>query len=188
MKSNGLNKLAMAVAKVLEVLHWVGTALMAAALVVYFIREDWLDLFAELEGGLFSIRGYSVNIWSETGVLLRPVFVPAMIAGILVLGLSAMIFRNIYLIFKTSAGKTKFSEGATPFQKNNVRMVREIGIFSIAIPVVETICDVIARAAAKADLSSNVSLVGVVLGIAMLCLSQFFAYGVELQAEADGLV
>lgn len=188
MKSNGLNKLAMAVAKVLEVLHWVGTALMAAALVVYFIREDWLDLFAELEGGLFSIRGYSVNIWSETGVLLRPVFVPAMIAGILVLGLSAMIFRNIYLIFKTSAGKTKFSEGATPFQKNNVRMVREIGIFSIAIPVVETICDVIARAAANADLSSNVSLVGVVLGIAMLCLSQFFAYGVELQAEADGLV
>lgn len=188
MKSNGLNKLAMAVAKVLEVLHWVGTALMAAALVAYFIREDWLDLFVGMEGGLFSIRGYSVNIWSETGVLLRPVFVPAMIAGILVLGLSAMIFRNIYLIFKTSAGKTKFSEGATPFQKNNVRMVREIGIFSIAIPVVETICDVIARAAANADLSSSVSLVGVVLGIAMLCLSQFFAYGVELQAEADGLV
>lgn len=188
MKSNGLNKLAMVVAKILEVCHWVGTALMAAALVAYFIREEWMDFFAGMESGLFSIRGYSVNIWSETGVLLRPVFVPAMIAGILVLGLSAMIFRNIYLIFKTSAGKTKFSEGATPFQKNNVRMVREIGIFSIAIPVVETICDVIARAAANADLSSSVSLVGVVLGIAMLCLSQFFAYGVELQAEADGLV
>lgn len=189
MKSNGLNKIATVVAKILEVFHWVGTALMAAGLVACFIREDWLGFFVGLEGGPFSLVGYSVNIWSETGALLRPVFVPAMVAGILVLGLSAMIFRNIYLIFKTSAGKTKFSEGATPFQKNNVRMVREIGIFAIAIPVVETICDVIARvAAANADLSSSVSLVGVVLGIAMLCLSQFFAYGVELQAETDGLL
>lgn len=188
MKNNGLNKIAMVVAKVLEVFHWVGMALMAVGLAAYFIREDWLDLFAELEGRPFSLVGYSVNVLSETGALLRPVFVPAMIAGILVLGLSAMIHRNIYLIFKTSAGKTKFSAGATPFQKDNVRMVREIGIFAIAIPVVEIICDVIARAASNADLSSSVSLVGVALGIAMLCLSQFFAYGMELQTETDGLV
>ena len=43
--------------------------------------------------------------------------------------LMAMVFRNVYLIFKTAEGKTWFSKGATPFQPDIVRMVREIGIF-----------------------------------------------------------
>lgn len=72
-------------------------------------------------------------------------FVSAPIIGIIVCGLMAMVFRTIYLILKTTAGKTKFSNGTTPLQPDNIRMFREIGIFAIAIPIVEWICDGIVK-------------------------------------------
>ena len=103
--------------------------------------------------------------------------------------LMAMIFRNVYLIFKTAEGETKFSQGKTPFQKDNIRMVREIGIFCIAIPVVELIVSVIARIVLPVGVvETSVEMTGVFMGLVVLCLSQFFAYGMELQEDVDGLV
>ena len=100
-----------------------------------------------------------------------------------------MIFRNVYLIFKTAEGETKFSQGKTPFQKDNIRMVREIGIFCIAIPVVELIVSVIARIVLPVGVvETSVEMTGVFMGLVVLCLSQFFAYGMELQEDVDGLV
>lgn len=48
---------------------------------------------------------------------------------------------------------------------NVIRLVREIGYFCIAIPAVEFI-----------------------FGFAVLCLSQFFSYGMKLEQEIEGLV
>lgn len=189
MENNILNKFATVIGRIMEIVHWVAAGLLGASLIVYFVNESWLKHFLDL-GGEFSVGGYALNVFDESGALIPTAFVTAMVAGFLSCVLTAMIFRNIYLIFKTSAGKTKFSKGATPFQEDNVRMVREIGIFAIAIPVVESICDVIAKVVvAEADvLESSISGAGVVLGIAMLCLSQFFAYGVRLQSDSDGLL
>ena len=143
----------------------------------------------DVGNGEFAVSGYSVNVLSESGDLIAGAFVPALTAGIIVCGLTAMIFRNIYLIFKTTNGKTKFSKGTTPFQPENVRMLREIGIFAILIPAVEFICDVITKIIVGVDfVESSISITGIVLGIAVLCLSQFFVYGMELQRDSDGLL
>ena len=68
-------------------------------------------------------------------------------------------------------------------------MLREIGIFVILIPAVEFICDVITKIIVGVDfVESSISITGIVLGIAVLCLSQFFVYGMELQRDSDGLL
>ena len=104
------------------------------------------------------------------------------IGAVLILGLMAMIFRNLNLIVKKS-------EGATPFQPDNLRMFREIGYFSIAVPVVGLVMSIIARlviGVEVAEISSNFG--GLVIGIVVLCISQFFAHGIEIEKDIDGLL
>lgn len=184
-----LNRAAAVVAKIMEVFHWVAVGLLLVSLIVYFVDEKLLKYCMDLGNGEFGISGYSIHVLNQSGDLIPAAFVSALIIGIIVCGLMAMIFRNIYLIFKTSAGKTKFSKATTPFQPDNVRMLREIGIFAIAIPVVESICDGIIKLVVGHDaVESAVSTVGIVFGVALLCLSQVFAYGVQLQNDSDGLL
>lgn len=188
-KNKRLNKAATVVAKIMEVSHWVAAGLLCAGLVAYIFDEALLKYFMDIGDGEFAVAGYSVHVLDGAGELIPPVFILALIVGILVLGLMAMIFRNIYLIFKTTAGETRFSKGATPFQPDNVRMLREIGMFAISIPVVEFVCDTIIKLLVDADVAaSSVSVTGMVFGLAILCLSQFFAYGAQLQSDSDGLL
>jgi len=107
----------------------------------------------------------------------------------LTLALMAMCARNVHLIFTTSAGKTRFSRRETPFQPDNIRMVREIGIFLIAIPVVQFIMSVIARIALGPDMvESSLGMQKLFVGLVVLALSQYFAYGTQLQGDVDGLL
>ena len=105
------------------------------------------------------------------------------------LALMAMCARNVHLIFKTSEGRTRFSKGKTPFQPDNIRMVREIGIFLIAIPVVQFIMSIVARIALGPDMvESSLGMQTVFMGLVVLALSQYFAYGMQLQGDVDGLL
>lgn len=184
-----LNRIAAIVAKVAEVFHWVAVGLLTASLAAYFYDETLLKYLMDVGDGEFAFWGYSVHVVGEGGKLVSGAFVPALIIGIIVCGMMAMIFRNIYLIFETTAGKTRFSRGKTPFQPDNVRMLREIGIFALSIPVIEWVLDGVVRFLVGSDFAeSSVSFAGLVFGIALLCLSQFFAYGVQLQSDSDGLL
>lgn len=184
-----LNKAATAVAKIMEVFYWVAVGLLVASLIVYFFDGSLLKYLMDIGNGEFAVAGYSINVLDNAGHFITALFVSALLIGIIVCGLMAMIFRNIYLIFKTTAGKTSFSKGETPFQPDNVRMLREIGIFAIAIPVVEFIGDVVIKLIVDVEIvESSVSFTGIVLGIVLLCLSQFFAYGMQLQKDSDGLL
>ena len=184
-----LNKAAIIVAKIMEVSYWVAVGLLAASIVAYAIDESLLHYLMELGSGEFAVAGYDIQVLDGSGALIAGTFIPALVPGVVSCGLMAMIFRNIYLIFKTAQGKTKFSKGATPFQPDTVRMVREIGIFALSIPVTAFVVDVIVKLLAGPDvIESSISVTGFVFGIAMLCLSQFFAYGMQLQSETDGLV
>lgn len=184
-----LNRAATVVAKIMEVFYWVAVGLLVAGLIVYFFDGSLLKYLMDIGNGEFAVAGYSINVLDNAGHFITALFVSALLIGIVVCGLMAMIFRNIYLIFKTTAGKTSFSKGETPFQPDNVRMLREIGIFAIAIPVVEFIGDVIIKLIVDVEVvESSVSFTGIVLGIVLLCLSQFFAYGMQLQKDSDGLL
>ena len=58
------------------------------------------------------------------------------IGAVIIFSLMAIVFRNVYLSLKTAQGETKFAEGDTPSQKSIVRMIREMGIFSLLVPIV----------------------------------------------------
>lgn len=187
--NEALNRLAAIIAKITEIFYWVASGILIVSLIVYCLNDAFLAYTMDLSDGEFAFSGYSIQLFSVEGRLIPAVFIPALIISAIVSGLMAMVFRNIYLIFKTTAGETKFSMGKTPFQPSNVRMLREIGIFVLSIPLVEYLGDIIIRLIAGPELvESSISVSGIAFGIALLCLSQFFAYGVQLQSDADGLL
>lgn len=191
MENKGIYKAVVIIAKIIEVFMWVGAALCAVLTVVTFIgRQDLYHFLMSADAGASSINMQGFELTAAAGVALSPAaFIVVFITGIIICSLMAMIARNIYLIFKTAAGQTKFSKGATPFQPDVVRMVREIGIFAIAIPIVELVMSAIAGVVLgfnTIELSADVT--SIFFGLVALALTQFFAYGASLQNEVDGLV
>lgn len=184
-----MNKAVTIIAKIAEVGNWVGCGMMIAITIGLITGSNTLmyalssidESTSDLE-----VCGFSINTMVD-GQVAQGTFMIFFITGIITCALMAMVFRNVYLIFKTSMGKTKFSEGETPFQKANVRMIREIGIFCIAIPAIEFIMTIIAHIA-FGNVECSFSYSGILFGLVVLCLSRFFSYGMELQKDTEGLV
>lgn len=183
----GINKIAMIVTKVVEIFHWVAVALMAAATVCSVAAPSWVGKFVSFDakeccGANLSIYGFEINAAVTDGKIDMTAFLLFGIGAVVILALMAMIFRNLNLIIKKSKGNT-------PFQADNVRMFREIGIFSIVVPVVGFIMSIITRlvlGAEAAEISNNFS--GLVIGIVVLCITEFFIHGTELEKDVDGLL
>ena len=183
----GINKIAMVVTKVAEIFHWVAVGLMAAATVCSAVAPSWIGYFVGFDakeccGADLEIYGFEITASVKDGKVDNIAFLLFGIGAILILALMAMIFRNLNLIIKRSVG-------ATPFQPDNVRMLREIGIFSIAEPVVGFIMSIVTRIVLGPEAAeiSN-SLEGLVIGIVVLSITQFFAHGIELEKDVDGLL
>ncbi|MBP3654436.1 MAG: hypothetical protein J6J04_03275 [Oscillospiraceae bacterium] len=183
----GINKLAKIITKILEVFHWVGTCLMAAATVCAFAAPQWVGYFVGIDakeccGAELAVYGFEVNAAVTDGNVDMTTFFLFGIGAVVILALMAMVFRNLNLIFKKS-------ENATPFQKDNIRMLKEIGIFSIAVPVVGFVMSIITRLVIgvnAAEISINQS--GIFMGIIVLCLTQYFIHGADLEKDVDGLL
>jgi len=182
-----INKLGLVLTKILEVFHWVGVALMAAATVCSLAAPGWVKYFVGLDakdccGANLEVYGFEVNAPVVNGNTDMTAFFLFGIGATLILAIMAMVFRNLHLIFKKS-------QNASPFQKDNIRMMREIGIFSIAVPVIGIIMSVIVRlvtGAESAEISLNMG--GIFMGIIVLCLTQYFVHGAELEKDVDGLL
>lgn len=183
----GLNKLGKVITKILEVFHWVGTALMLAATICSVAAPDWVKYFVGLDakdccGAELKVYGFEVNAPVADGNTDMLTFMLFGIGAVIILAVMAMVFRNLYLIFKNS-------ENTTPFQKDNIRMMREIGIFSIAVPVIGLFMSFIVRLIIGVDAVENsMDMNGVFMGIVVLCLTQFFVHGAELEKDVDGLL
>ena len=71
----------------------------------------------------------------------------------------------------------------------NIRRLRGIGILSIAIPVVGIVMSTAIRLILGADaVESSLHFDGLIMGIIVLCLTQFFIYGATLERDVDGLL
>ena len=187
-----LNSVVIVLAKIAEVIHWIGAVVMAILTVMFAVgKGDVITRLSSIEGVTVTsdISMYGLNIDEASGgQLTNGVMIAVFITGIITCILMAMVFRNVYLIFRTAEGKTWFSKGATPFQPDIVRMVREIGIFCIAIPVVSFIMSIVVGIVSGNGVHASVELSSVFYGLIVLSLSRFFAYGQELQEETEGLV
>lgn len=183
----GLNKLGKVITKILEVFHWVGAALMTAATVCSAVAPDWVKYFVGFDakeccGANLDVYGFEVNLPVANGNVDMTAFLIFGIGAVIILVVMAMVFRNLHLIFKKS-------ENATPFQKDNIRMMREIGIFSIAVPVIGFIMSVIIRLVTGVETAElSIDMAGIFMGIIVLCLTQFFVHGAELEEDVDGLL
>ncbi len=171
------------VSKILEVCFTIGAVGMVILGIMSFFAkpEDIID-DRLIQFGSVAISTYECNL--EDAVRVQGV---TYILSVGFFGLMAMIFRNIYLIVKTAEGETWFSTGATPFQPDNVRMVREIGIFLILIYVVGLIIEAGAYIACQ-DIEGSTTMMPLVFGIIVICLSKMFEYGQKLQETEDGLI
>lgn len=184
---NGINKLGKVVTKILEIFHWVGVGLMIAATICSMASPSWVKYFVGFDakvccGAELKVYGFEVNAPVVDGNTDMLTFMLFGIGAIIILAVMAMVFRNLYLIFKKS-------ENATPFQKDNIRMMREIGIFSITVPVIGFIMSVIIRLVTGVETAElSIDTAGIFMGIIILCLTQFFAHGLELEKDMDGLL
>lgn len=182
----GIQKTTLIGSKVLEILHWLLAALMLAGLICSFAAKDWLAGLLQpaiAENGFeIATYGFEVCVADSTGTLNMTALMLFFLGAFLVLNLMAMVFRNIHLMLKKC-------EGGSPFQKDNIRMLREIGIFSIAVPLTGLLVNIVIRLAVGTDaVEARVGMDGIIMGLIVLCLTQFFAYGAKLENDVDGLV
>lgn len=182
MNKKALYKATRVVAKIGEIGHWVAAvaALVGLVLTIAFGAAAVVGDPAEA-GRELSVYGFEVAAVTADGQLDMPAIRLMLVTGIILYALMAMVFRNVWLILKSA-------ENATPFQPDNVRMVREIGIFFLAQPVVGLLASVIGRLTLGGQAEMSVSLTSLVPGLVVLCLSQAFARGVALESDVDGLL
>lgn len=173
-----ISKVTMVVSKIMEVCHFVGVLVMAALLVCSFVIRD--AVAEDIANGSLTVDVYS--IMNSSGEVSMAALRVSMVGGMVVLALMGMVFRNVYLIVKKS-------KDSTPFCRENVRMLKEIGIFSMAVPVLGLIMSVVTTLICGVDkVEISIDMTGFVMGILVFCLMQFFAHGAELEEEVDGLV
>ena len=180
-------KIAKVVTKILEVFHWVAVVLMIAATVCSLTATDWVKYFVGFDakeccGVELSVYGFEIITPLKNGSVDMTVLFLFGIGAVMLLSLMAMVFRNINLIIKKS-------EDSTPFQADNIRMLKEIGIYAIAIPVISLIMSVVCRVVLGIDaVETSVNVYGFSMGVIILCLTQFFIYGARLENDVEGLL
>ena len=182
-----INKLGKIITKILEVFHWIGTALMAAATVCAVIAPNWVKYFVGFDakdccGANLEVYGFEVIAPVTNGNADMTSFMLFGIGATIILAVMAMVFRNLHLIFKKS-------ESTTPFQKDNIRMMKEIGFFSIAVPVIGLVMSIIVRLVTGVETAEiSIDMGGIFMGIIVLCLTQYFVHGADLEKDVDGLL
>ena len=181
-----IQKIALVLTKILELLHWVGTASMAALAICSVAAGPWLS--GLLERILPQYRpelntyGYEMTVTNAAGAVEPRAVLLFGISAVFILSLMAMVFRNVHLILKKS-------QESTPFQPDNIRMLREIGIFCIVVPVIGLVMSAVSRLVQGLDaVETSVNLYGFSMGIIVLCLTKSFAHGAALEQDVEGLV
>jgi len=182
MKVSKLDKATRVLAKLVEVALWIGTVGMLVGLVLLLVFGERAVVGAPQPGETAATWGFEIMVAGQTGELDLKALKVFMAGGAVLMGLMAMVFRNVYLILKGS-------EDSTPFTRDNVRMVREIGYFLLAVPIVGLVLSIIARLLLGPETAEiSVDMSELLVGLVVLCLSRIFARGVELEEDAEGLV
>lgn len=190
---SGLQKIALVVARCLEILHWIGFIVMAVLFVCSLVAKNQLyrliDASSLLSDPSLATYGFDIQIADAAGNVSFAALSLFFIEAAIVLSLMAMIFRNIHLTLKTVSGTNPHTRRTTPFQHDVVRMLREIGIFFLSVSVVGFVFSTAARLILGPEMAEvSINLDSLIMGLFVLCLTQVFSYGMELETDVDGLV
>lgn len=172
--------------KILEVGHWVVTALMSIAAVLSLAAPEYLkyvmDVDSLLAGEEVSSYGFAYQAVAgsaDRGYLALFLFC---LGSVAIFTLMALVFRKLYQIIKRS-------EKQSPFHRDNIRQLKWIGRLCIFVPLVGFVMSVLVRLVVGADaaeISMDQSLL--IMGIIVFCLTEYFTYGAKLEEDMEGLV
>ncbi len=172
--------------KILEVGHWVATALMTLTAVFAALAPSLLKYVISIdaagEGPRLSAYGLEINVSNGAGGVDNTVLCLFAVGSVLLFTVVALIFRNLYNIIKDS-------EKTTPFSDLNVKRLKRISTLALLVPVISFIMTVIINLVfgdGAADIHMDQS--GAVLAVIIMCLAEYFARGAELEKDVDGLV
>lgn len=166
--------------KIAEIMGYCGMVLCAVLLIWGLISPDpMMDAYGE---GNVTIYGADIDL--EAPDLKHPLAAISvmLLTGVASSALMALTFRRANgIIVKTIDG--------TPFQACTVKWMKEIGYMAIIAPIVGFVGSLIAfQAGGLPTEAVMLNLDGFIMGILILCLTQVFAYGAELQQDVDGLL
>lgn len=179
-----VEKISLFLTKFCEVLHWVLAALLAVCLVLTLtalLPDVPLEDAGEYAGEWFSLYGLDVMpVGAEGDIHWTALYL--MLAGLaLICGMTALIFRLANRIIRQSRQDS-------PFCPENLARLRRLGLLTIAIPAVKVVFSAIISLADPGVTSVSLHLDQFSLGLAVLCLTQYFARGADLERDVDGLV
>lgn len=189
-----VNKLTLVLSKICEILHWVIAGCAAVLSVFSIIFSEHSEFIKQMKEAGGDLQAYSLDInpLTATGEVNTIAVTLFFVAATIVFILMAMVFRNIHLIMKTVTGKNKNTTSTSPFQKDVIRMVREIGYFAMAIPVIgflfSTIITAVSIISGVGGGEVALNLDGFVIGLICLSLTNIFTYGASLEKDVDGLL
>ncbi len=186
----GLNRTLSVISKIAELACWIGVVTGLICFAGSFNKDVAREIIAG-EGNMMQSIGFEIGVITHTGVTNYFAVSMYFIGTVVAFALIALIFRNLDIILHTISGRYEKAESTSPFQKDVVKRVKKIGIFSIAMPVLGFVTTAIVYVVSLINgnaVDVSVSLEGIVIGLVCLCLSQIFSYGAQLEEEVDGLL
>ncbi len=180
MKSSKLRNFTAAFAKFMEIFLWGCDVLMAVLLVAAILFGKYIREYA----GTNEFReGFTVSFMDASRITssnIIPLIICGAILAVVLFSLTAIMFRNVNLIFKTTNQES-------PFAAVNVKRIQQIGYIAISLPIVKIVANIIVVILVKESIIS-VELSEVLFGLIILCLAQYFAYGASLEKDVNGLL
>lgn len=173
-----------------ELTQWLG----AGFAFVLAAGTIWLDASAFLEFTQALVPGLAPPV--PVAILITYALYVSMFFSCV---LTAKIWQYIRKIFEISAGNAPASIGPTPFQQETVRLLKKIASYAIIIQLIN-VAYLLIRIFSAAVVHSSANFIatnimelfscfaGLVFGLIIFCLAHFFAYGIQLQLDSDGLV
>ncbi len=180
MKTSKLRNFTAGFAKIFEVLLWIGDGLMAVCLVAALIFSKNLIEFIDTEDFINYFSASFIEVADINRSNIIPIIICGALLAITIFTLTAIMLRNVNLIFKTTNQES-------PFASVNVKRIQQIGYIAISIPIIKIVGNIIIGIFVK-EATIGVELSEVLFGLIILCLSQYFAYGASLEKDVNGLV
>lgn len=161
---------------VMEIIAIIGAVLGLSVVVMAFVNPQLL-----LENGTFNING--IDITKPLHLIENPSLPMALVflTGVVTMSITALMVHRMHgIIVETMAGR--------PFQPCTVKWMKQIGYCAVAVPLVSIVMSLGAMLLKVDGIFAEVDFSGIMMGVLVLCLTQVFAYGLELQKDVDGLL
>ena len=181
MREEPLNRLSnwvYKIARIGEVLIWF--CAVAVPMLAGFLLVN-RDRLGELEksGWHFNFSGVTEQAIMRNGAINVFALVAFMVTAVVVCALTALMLHRLCTVVKRVGN-------GTPFRRDVIEPIRQIGHLCIAIPIVEFLGTLIASLGTRANTVTDVT--GVFVGLVVLWVTRAFIRGVELEDDVEGLL